>query len=96
MTGKSIPVAAEEIIWRVVDDGAVLISPEAGEVRVLNPVGTKIWQLVDGARSTKEIAAELVATYDISSEQAASDVLHFLDQLAKRDLIVWRSDSPAG
>ena len=53
-----VPVAAGGIICRETDDGAVLVSPEAGDLRVLNQVGAAIWQLLDGRRDVAELEAE--------------------------------------
>ena len=43
MDSDKIPRPDPNIIWRIVDDGAVLVSPQIGKVRVLNEVGTAIW-----------------------------------------------------
>ena len=38
------PRIAPDIVWRLLENNAVLVSPREGEVRVLNPVRTAIWQ----------------------------------------------------
>lgn len=40
------PQIANDLIWRLLDNNAVVVSPHVGEVRVLNGIGTVIWQLL--------------------------------------------------
>jgi hypothetical protein len=88
MNDQTVPDIAPEVIWRVVDDGAVLITPEAGKVRVLNEVGTAIWKLIDGRRSVAEIERALVGLYNIAQQTAHDDLYAFLDELTERRLVV--------
>jgi hypothetical protein len=88
MNDQTIPDVAPDVIWRVVDDGAVLIAPEAGKVRVLNGVGTTIWRLIDGRRTLAEIERTLVSLYDIGQQVAHDDLYAFLDELTERRLVV--------
>lgn len=88
-TAHSEPRVAPDLIWRLLDDNAVVVSPRVGEVRVLNGVGTVIWQLLVECRSRKDILTHLVANYQVSPEQAAADLDRFLLDLAGRGVIVW-------
>ena len=94
MTQK-IPIKSARVISQIVDDEAVLVIPEKGEIKVINEVGAKIWNLTDGVRTVSEIAAEIAAEYAVTAEQATGDTLTFLDELAKRKLIRWASGTSA-
>lgn len=89
MNPESVPALHPEVVWRILDDGAVIVTPRAGNVRVLNQVGTVIWKLIDGRNSLSEIESQLIHTYDVPVNQARSDLLAFVKQLEKRDMIVW-------
>ncbi|HPH96962.1 MAG TPA: PqqD family protein [Anaerolineaceae bacterium] len=65
----------------------LLVTPAQGKVRVLNPAGSRIWSLVDGALTAGEIALRLAETYAIPREQAEADTLAFLQSLHERGLI---------
>lgn len=95
MKEEWIPMLHPDVVWRTMDDGAVLVKPEAGRVRVLNEVGTTIWQLMDGEHNLGQIEARLVEKYDVGPGQARSDLHQFLTELMERDLIVWNSGGPA-
>lgn len=87
---KRIPVAPDGIICRLTDDGAVLVSPEAGDLRVLNQVGATLWQLLDGSHDVAALEAELVRRYGIPSGQARTDLEAFLRELDSRNLLSWQ------
>lgn len=95
MQKEWIPGLNPDVVWRTMDDGAVLVKPEAGRVRVLNEVGTTIWRMIDGKHDLAAIEAELLEKYDVSPEEARRDLHQFLEELLERDLIVWNSGGPA-
>lgn len=90
MNTEKIPLLKSEIIWRVLDDGAVIVTPRAGNVRVLNRVGTTIWQLINGKNSLADIESKLIHTYDVPVDQARSDLRSFIEELEKREMITWK------
>ncbi|MDT8304702.1 MAG: PqqD family protein [Anaerolineae bacterium] len=85
-----VPVTTPGIICRLTDDGAVLVSPEAGDLRVLNRVGAAIWQLIDGTRDVAALEAELAHRYGIPAAQAHTDLDEFLADLQRRGLLTWQ------
>jgi hypothetical protein len=85
----SRPTITGEVIWRQLDDNAVLVSPSSGEVQVLNAVGTIIWRMLAKEQSITDIAAHLANNYQVSPIQAQQDVILFLQELHNRGLIVW-------
>ncbi len=78
---------ADKLIWRETDDGLVIVDPALGKVRVLNGVGADIWKMVEAGKTVQEIESELVTTYGISAELAATDVNNFLSDLKQRQLL---------
>ena len=83
------PRVAPDLIWRLLDDNAVVVSPSVGEVRVLNQVGTVIWQLLVEENSPDEIEQFLVTHYEVSHQRANSDIQLFFDDLTKRGILTW-------
>ncbi len=49
---------------------------------LLDEVAAEIWALVDGARTTAEIADALVEEFEVTRERAANDVDALLAHLA--------------
>ncbi len=86
---RGIPKVAPDLVWRVLDDNAVVVSPRAGEVRVLNRVGTIIWQLLIEDNSPTDIEEYLISHFDVTRQHAKSDMQTFFDDLTNRGVIIW-------
>lgn len=89
MNPDSVPGLHPEVVWRILDDGAVIVTPRAGNVRVLNQVGTTIWKLIDGKNSLSDIETQLVHIFDVPLNRARADLAAFVKELEKRGMIVW-------
>jgi hypothetical protein len=83
------PRVAPDLIWRLLDDNAVVVSPGLGEVRVLNPVGTVIWQLLVEENSPNEIENFLVTHYEVTHQRAKNDLQLYFHDLTERGIITW-------
>ena len=86
-----IPARNPNVVGRVVDGEAVLVLPEKGTVKVLNEVGARIWSLVDGVRSAREIASLIFSEYNVEQAAAEEDTLVFLGDLADRDVLTFKA-----
>jgi Coenzyme PQQ synthesis protein D (PqqD) len=73
--------------------GETLIVPVTGHVMdlesiyVLNPVGSRIWELLRSPTTADRIAEIVASEFTVSPQRAADDVLEFLDSLGARGLI---------
>ena len=75
------------ISWQVIEDEGVLIDRDDHEVLRLNPVGTAIWHACDGTRTCTEIVDHICQTFEVPRARAQRDVLRFLRQLARREMV---------
>ncbi len=83
------PRIAPDIVWRLLDGNAVVVAPREGEVRVLNTVGTAIWQLLVENEALNVIETHLQSNYDVTQERVHQDLLTFLEELSERGILVW-------
>ncbi len=81
------PTPHPQVAARVVDGSAIVILADTAEVNVLNPVGTRVWELIDGTRTVQDIVQHIVAEYAVSDAQAAQDVQSFLQTLLDANAI---------
>ena len=88
------PTQHPQVATRTVEGSAVIVLADSGEVTVLNPVGTSVWELADGLRTVEEIIAAVEAEYDVSPEQAHQDVTAFLLTLVEAGALTM-ADRPA-
>jgi len=87
LTLDSVPAHSPDVVARVVRGEAILVLAEQSKVKVLNELGTRIWELVDGQQSIRQIAARLCQEYDVDPAQAEQDTLDFLAELQGRGLL---------
>ena len=72
---------ADHVIWEITGTRAVLLDPDGNELITLNPVGTLVWDAIDG--SPPDAIADLLHPQfeGVTREQLATDVRAFLDDL---------------
>ena len=73
--------------WRAIEGEAVILSMDTKVLRGLNPVGSRVWELIDGRRSVEEIAALIVKEFGVEPGPAAEDVGRFVQELRDKGLV---------
>ncbi len=88
-TSHNFPRPHPQTAGRLIDGEAVLILAEASEIKVLNGVGSRIYELADGTRSIDEIAECLAREYEAPYEQVLRDTHEFLQGLVAGSVMVF-------
>ena len=94
MDSTKYPTPHPQVAARVVDGSALIVLADSGEVNVLNPVGTRMWELMDGTRTVQEIADTICDEYDVTAQQSLADVEELVSQLMGANALVLQ-DQPA-
>jgi hypothetical protein len=68
-------------------DGAILLDVEQGEIFTLNPVGTRIVELLQEGRDEFSLAGTLSREFSVPEEVVRGDVDDFLTRLRQQRLI---------
>jgi PqqD family protein of HPr-rel-A system len=69
------------------DEGAVLLHLGSGDYHTLNPVGARIWEILETPMSESELTRRIEAEFEASDEAVAQDVQTFLHELVERKLV---------
>ena len=93
---EKYPILHPQVAARIIDGEAVIVLPESGQVNVLNEVGSRIWELIDGTHSVSEITEIIVAEYDVTAEQAERDVNEFIQELVDNKMLVLSDEKAIG
>lgn len=72
---------------RIIGSEAVIISLGDSYIRGLNPVATRIWELLDEKITTEKIAEIISKEFKVELDEARKDTQQFLKQLVNRQLI---------
>ncbi len=83
----SRPSHHPDVAARTIEDEAVVVLPVQGEVLVLNEVGTRIWDLVDGLKTVQEIIDTIVDEFDVTPPEAGRDADEFLATMTARQAL---------
>jgi hypothetical protein len=82
------------VVYEVVDGEAVLVDPEGKELLTLNPVGTLVWEELDGHRGPAELAAALIGRFDgVTRTEIERDIGSFLAEVDAAGLVGWVDDA---
>jgi hypothetical protein len=89
------PSRSDEVIWRTLDTGALVVRPADGHTWTLNPVGLFIWDHCDGYRDVAQIEDELARTFGIDPWTAHGDLEDFLVRMEALGLLAlaWPASS---
>jgi len=83
----SLMEVAKGVRETVNQDGAVLLDIDQGLCFSLNPVGTRIWEMIKAGRSVDEIADKLGEEFALPRTQLLADISDFLRQLQDKKLV---------
>ncbi len=77
----------ENLAWRDVDSQMVVLDLTSGEYGTFYDLGRRIWLSVVEGKQGGRIAEEVVREYEVTQEQALSDIREFLAGLAERRML---------
>jgi hypothetical protein len=69
------------------EDGSVLINLQSGKVFSLNGVGAKVWTMLEQGTTFDGVLAALSREFNLPSEELRNDLDHFINDLARKDLL---------
>ena len=69
------------------DEGGIVVLPTRSEVKVLNPVGSRVFSLLDGKNTVEDIARAVTDEFEVDYETALKDVKKFLEELRTEGML---------
>lgn len=79
--------AAEDQVSSSVAGEAVILNLKTGTYHSLNPVGARIWQLIQEPKTVREILDTLCTEYDVELNVCQQDLQELLTKLEAAQLI---------
>lgn len=74
-----------------VGDEAVLLNMHDGIYYGLDPVGTRVWELLTAGRTEEQVCDAIVDEYDVDRVTATADLAALLSELLRRGLLEIRA-----
>jgi pyrroloquinoline quinone biosynthesis protein D len=82
------PRRQDGVLAQEADGRTVLLRLEDGSYYALDEVGAMIWELCDGERSLADVIARLCTEFDAHEQTVTADVVEFVDELRREQLLV--------
>ena len=83
---STVAVSKEQASADLRDEAAIL-NLKDGVYYGLDPVGARIWKLIQTPRTVREVRDMILEEYDVEADCCEKDLIELLQQLAKNDLI---------
>ena len=74
-------------VFTELDDQVVMLDTEGGKYYELDPVGSRIWVLLEGEPSIAELRDALAAEFEVDAETCLNDLAEFLENLIELGLV---------
>ena len=79
---------SDNFVFNEVDGELVMMNIETGAYASLNETGKSIWQLLDAPKNIADVVSALVDEYDIDQSTCEKEVLPFIENMVKSDVLV--------
>jgi hypothetical protein len=81
---------APDVMFRIIGDEAVILNLKSQLYLGLNPVGTRVWTVLQGSPSIEAAHACLLEEFDVEPERLRQDMDKLLDQMLEQGLVELR------
>ena len=71
----------------VAEEGGLVVLPGRSEVKVLNPVGSRVFSLLDGEHTLARIIEVVTEEFDVDAARASEDVRSFIAELGEAGML---------
>ena len=75
------------IVHRDLEGELVVLNLNSGIYFGLDPVGTRIWHLLETSQTLSQVLSLLLEEYDVTEAQGRQDLEHFIAQMQEKGLI---------
>lgn len=93
ISDQSIVVAAKDQVSCDLAGEAAILNIKNGVYYGLDPVGARIWSLMQEPRAVADIQNTITGEYDVEPERCARDLVGLLEKLLAEGLIEVKDDS---
>lgn len=79
------------VAYRIYDGEATVVMPDRAEVKVVNEIGSVVWDKIDGKRTVGQIVESaleaVLKEYDVTPEDLRRDIMAFLGDLREHGMV---------
>ena len=75
------------VLFQQLQDEAVLLNLDSGQYFGLDPIGTRIWNLLAEGKALPEVTSMIVTEYEVDAVRCEADLLKLLGDLEEQGLV---------
>jgi hypothetical protein len=96
VTLADICARSEDVVTRIIEDELIIVPLVSGigesddDLYSMNETGRAIWSQLDGNKTLRQIADELIAEFDADAETVENDLIGLVEELVSRKLVFVR------
>ena len=87
LTEKTIVKRTQKIVSSDLDGDTVMMSIDRGNYYGIDPIGSRIWELLAKPLAISVLLDTLTQEFDVNRDQCEQDTLRFLNELAAEKLL---------
>jgi hypothetical protein len=76
-----------DVLFQELQGEAVLLNEKTGVYLRLNPVGTRVWELLEQNQPLSGILSALLKDYEVTEERLTQDLFNLIHEMVDNDLI---------
>ena len=84
---EPLPALNPKIAARVVNGEALILTPHDSVLHTLNPVATRIWELMRDHGTVQAVVDAVVAEFDVDAATAEADLRELLKDLQAKQIL---------
>ena len=77
----------EDVLYQELQEEAVLLNLKTGVYFGLDPVGTRVWQLLEEHSVLTKILEVMISEYDVPEERCAEDLMTLIANMEQHGLV---------
>lgn len=89
----SIVVAIKDQVFCNLDGEAVILNFQSGDYFGLDPVGARVWSLIQEPKKVKEVRDTLLKEYDVEPSVCERDLMALLQEMVAGELIEIKNET---
>ena len=78
----------QDAVFRELDGEAVILQLEAGMYFGLDPVGTRLWQLIETHGQLRPVLEAALQEFDVPPDVLEQDLIELVSRLSEKELVV--------
>jgi Coenzyme PQQ synthesis protein D (PqqD) len=86
---KRLPQPNEDVVFKNLDDEAVLVHLQTNRIFTLSETGARFWELLVSGDDRAEIERLLGDEYDVPEAELTAEIDRLVQSLAAEDLVRW-------